>query len=132
MPKTIAYLRVSTDKQDLKNQKLEILEYCQKHSMQIDEFIEITVSSKNDSKQRRLEELLEKLTDSDSLILTELSRLGRSTNEVISLINKLIERNIRVIVLKQSLDIKKHTMQSKVMVTLFSLFGELERDLVSL
>lgn len=130
--KTIAYLRISTDKQDLNNQKLEILEYCQKHNFKISEFIEATISSRRDNKYRRIEELLEKLQDSDTLIITELSRLGRSTNEVLSLINTLVTSNIRVIIIKQGLDINAHTMQSKVMITLFSLFAELERDLISL
>jgi DNA invertase Pin-like site-specific DNA recombinase len=59
--------------------------------------------------------------------------LGRSTAEVIGLINELIHRQIRVIVIKQELDIKQnHDLQSKVMVTLFSLFAELEQDLISL
>ncbi len=72
------------------------------------------------------------LVDSDTLIVTELSRLGRSTSEVVTLFNELLQRNIRVIVIKQNLDIAQHDMSSKIIVTLFSLFAELERDLVSL
>ena len=132
MGKTLAYLRASTDKQDLNNQKLQILEFARKNNLKIDEFIEITISSRKTSKQRRIEELTEKLRESDCLVVTELSRLGRSTAEVIGLMNELLNRTIRVIVIKQNLDVKKHDMASKVMVTLFSLFSELERDLVSL
>lgn len=66
------------------------------------------------------------------MIVTELSRLGRSTAEVISLINALVDKNIRVIICKQNLDISKQDMNSKIIVTLFSLFSELERDLISL
>jgi len=133
MSKTVAYLRASTDKQDLNNQKLEILEFARKRDMRVDEFIAITVSSRKTSKQRRIDELLELLADSDTLIVTELSRLGRSTSEVIDLINELIRRSIRVIIIKQNLDLhQKHDLTSKVMITLFSLFAELERDLVSL
>lgn len=132
MTKIIAYLRASTDKQDLTHQKLEILEFARKQKLHIHEFIGIIVSSQKNSKQRRVDELMEKLNDADTLIVTELSRLGRSTAEVIALINALISKNIRVMVLKQSLDIKKHDMQSKIIITLFSLFGELERDLVSI
>lgn len=69
----------------------------------------------------------------DTLIVTELSRLGRSTSEVIALVNELVQRQIRVIILKQNLDLRQnHDMTAKVMITLFSLFSELERDLVSL
>jgi len=72
------------------------------------------------------------LADSDTLIVTELSRLGRSTAEVIALVNELVTRNIRVIILKQNLDISQHDMSSKIVITLFSLSAELERDLTSL
>jgi DNA invertase Pin-like site-specific DNA recombinase len=79
-----------------------------------------------------IEEVLQMLADSDTLIVTELSRLGRSTAEVIALVNELVARNIRVIILKQNLDISQHDMSSKIVITLFSLFAELERDLISL
>jgi hypothetical protein len=62
----------------------------------------------------------------------ELSRLGRSTAEVIALVNALIQRNIRLITIKQNLDIQQQDMNSKIIITLFSLFSELERDLISL
>jgi len=132
MSKIVAYLRVSTDKQDLNHQKLELLEFARKKSLSIDEFVEITISSRMTSKQRRIDELLERLNQADTLIVTELSRLGRSTAKVISLVNSLIERDVRVIVLKQNLDISKQDMNSKVNLTMFSLFSELERDLISL
>ena len=133
MSKTIAYIRASTDKQDLNNQKLEILEFARKKELKVDEFVEITISSRTTSKQRRIDEVLERLKDSDTLIVTELSRLGRSTPEVIALVNAMVVRTIRVIIIKQNLDIKgEHDMNSKIITTLFSLFGELERDLISL
>ena len=131
MNKTLAYLRASTDKQDTNNQKLEILEFARKKEMKVDDFIELISSSRRSQKQRRIEELVCRLNISDTLIVTELSRLGRSTAEVISLINALIEKNIRIVVLKQNLDISQHDMNSKIIITLFSLFAELERDLVS-
>ena len=132
MSTTIAYIRASTDKQDLNNQKLEILEFARKKELKVDEFVEITMSSRKTTKQRRIDDVLQRLADSDVLIVTELSRLGRSTAEVIALINELVARNIRVIILKQNLDIHRHDMNSKIVITLFSLFAELERDLISL
>lgn len=132
MSKTIAYIRASTDKQDLNNQKLEILEFARKKELKVDAFVEITISSRKTSKQRRIDEVLERLGDSDTLIVTELSRLGRSTAEVIALMNELVARTIRVIIIKQNLDIQQHDMNSKIVVTLFSLFAELERDLISI
>lgn len=132
MGKIVAYLRASTDKQDLNHQKLELLEFARKKSLSIDEFVEITISSRKSSKQRRIDELLSMLNDGDILLVTELSRLGRSTTEVITIVNSLAKRNIRVIVLKQNLDISQQDINSKVTLTLFSLFSELERDLISL
>jgi hypothetical protein len=105
MGNTVASIRASTDKQDLYNQKLEILEFTRQKGLTVDEFIEIAVSSQETNKQRHIDELLAKLSDSNTLIVTELSRLGRSTSEVIALINELIQRDIRVIVSKQNLDI---------------------------
>ncbi len=131
MSRTIAYLRASTEKQDLNNQKLEILEFARKKEVKIDEFVEITMSSRKTSKQRRIYEVMQTLSESDTLVVTELSRLGRSTADVIALINELVERNIRVIILKQNLDLNTHDMNSKIVITLFSLFAELERDLIS-
>lgn len=132
MAKTIAYIRTSTDKQDLNNQKLEIFEFSKKNKLEVDDFIEMTISSKKTSKERRIDEMLSVLDDADTLIVTELSRLGRSTAEVIGLVNELIKKKVRVIAIKQNLDMKQHDMTSKVMITLFSLFAELERDLISL
>jgi len=132
MGKIVAYLRASTDKQDLNHQKLEILEFARKKEIRIDEFVEITISSRKTSKQRRIDELVGMLIETDTLVVTELSRLGRSTAEVIALVNALILRNIRVITIKQNLDIANQDMNAKIIITLFSLFGELERDLISL
>lgn len=132
MPKTIAYIRASTDKQDLNNQKLEIFEFAKKNKLEVDDFIQMTISSRKTSKERRIDEMLSVLNDADTLIVTELSRLGRSTAEVIGLVNELIKKQVRVIAIKQNLDMKQHDMTSKVMITLFSLFAELERDLISL
>jgi DNA invertase Pin-like site-specific DNA recombinase len=121
-----------TDEQDLNHQKLVLLEFARKRGLKIDEFVEVTISSRKTSKQRRIDELLQLLNKTDTLIVTELSRLGRSTAEVIALVNALVQRNIRLIAIKQSLDIQQQDMNSKVIVTLFSLFSELERDLISL
>ena len=132
MGKIVAYLRASTDKQDLNHQKLELLEFSRKQSLPIDEFVEVTVSSRQTTKQRRIDDLMDKLVEADTLMVTELSRLGRSTAEVISLVNALVKKNIRVIFTKQNLDISTHDMNSKIILTLFSLFAELERDLISL
>ena len=76
MERTGAYLRASTDRQDLNNQKLKILEFARGKYLKIDELIKITVSSWKTSKERQIDELLVKLGDFDTLIVTELSWLG--------------------------------------------------------
>ena len=134
MSQTLAYIRASTDKQDAKNQRHEILEYANKHKTSIDEFIEITISSSKNSRQRRIEELTHKLKPGDTLVVTELSRLGRSTGEVILLIKQLVEYGVRVIIIKQNLNIHQDSQDitTKVMITQLALFGEIERDFISL
>ena len=130
--KTLAYLRVSTDKQDLKNQKLEILDYARKHDLKIEDFIAIEMSSRKTPKQRRIDELLSALNKGDLLIVSELSRLGRSVGQVVALVDKLVRSKIRLIAIKEGIDIDgKKNMQTKVMVTMFTLFAEIERDLIS-
>lgn len=131
VPKIIAYLRISTHKQDIGHQKLELLEYACSHNLYIDGFVEIAISSRKTSKERRIDELMSKLQDADVLMVTELSRLGRSTAEVIALVNELLNRKIRLIAIKQNLDIAQQDMSAKIIVTLFSLLAELERDLIS-
>jgi DNA invertase Pin-like site-specific DNA recombinase len=132
MGKIVVYLRASTDKQDLNHQKLEILEFARRRGLHVDEYVEIIISSHKTSQHRRIDELMQRLGETDTLIVTELSRLGRSTAEVIALVNALVQRHIRVITLKQNLDINRQDMSAKIIITLFSLFAELERDLISL
>ena len=129
----MAYLRTSTDKQDLNNQRLEILEYARHNDLRIDDFIEISISSRKNRRDRRIEELLEKLAPGDTLIVTELSRLGRSTGEVITLIDELVASDITVLVLKQNLKLNKDQddIQSITMTTMLSLFAQLERSMIS-
>mgnify|MGYP000930068614 CR=1 FL=1 len=132
MPKTIAYLRVSTDRQDVNNQRLEILDYARRNDLKIDDFIDIEISSRKSLKHRRIDELLVRLGQGDTLIVSELSRLGRSTSEVIDLVNELVKNKVDFIVIKQGLRISSRMdMQTKVVVTMFSLFAELERDIIS-
>ena len=76
--KTLAYLRVSKDTQDVRNQKLAILEFAQQEQIPVDQFVEITVSSRKSTKERRIDQLLAQLSAGDTLIVSELSRMGRS------------------------------------------------------
>lgn len=134
MAKTLAYIRASTDQQDVKNQRHEILEYSNRAKLTVDEFIEVTISSRMDSRLRRIEELRERLEPGDTLLVTELSRLGRSTGEVVLLINQLVTFRVAITIIKQNLHLSAESQDitAKVMVTLLALFAEIERDFISL
>lgn len=130
--KTIAYLRVSKNSQDVKNQRLAILEFAQNKKITIDDFMEITVSSRRSLKERKIDILLGKLTRGDRLIVSELSRMGRSVGEIITTMDTLIKEGVKFEAIKEGISLNgKQDLQSKVMVTLFGLFAEIERELIS-
>jgi DNA invertase Pin-like site-specific DNA recombinase len=133
MGRILAYLRTSTDKQDINLQKVEVLEYARRQRVQVDDFIAISISSRRGRRDRRIDELMEKLVDGDLLLVTELSRLGRSTGEVIDLIDELIQGGIQIVIIKQNLtlDKNKDDIQSLTMITLLSLFAQMERMMIS-
>ena len=115
------------------NQRLAILDYAHRHKFRVDEFIEISVSSRRSPQERGLDAMLEKLAAGDRLIVSELSRLGRSVGQIIILVNELVRRGVAFTAVKENivLDGQKQDLQGKVMVTLFGLFAEIERDLIS-
>ena len=92
---TLAYLRVSKDTQDTKNQRLAILEFAHAEQIAIDEFLELQASSRRSAKVRKVALLLARLAPGDTLLVSELSRLGRSVGEIITLIDTLVTRQIR-------------------------------------
>ena len=131
--KTIAYVRVSTDAQDVTHQRLAILEFARTERMAVDEFLAIQASSRHSIKVRQIEVLLDSLERGDTLIVSELSRLGRSVGEIITTVDRLVHQQIRVFALKEGLRLTgAQDLQSRVIVTLFGLFAEIERELLSL
>ena len=130
--KTVAYLRISTGSQDLANQKLAILDYARQKRFAIDRFVEAQASSRKGRDQRRIEELLGTLAAGDRLVVSELSRLGRSLGQVIQIVDELVKRKVRFIAIKEAIRFEgKQDLQTKVMIALFGLFAEVERDLIS-
>ena len=128
-----AYLRVSRDGQDTNHQRFAILEFAHKEKLHIDDSIEVEVSLRRSRKERCIDFLSDSLKEGDSLIVSKLSRLGRSLGEVVSLVDDLHKRKIKFIAIKEKIHLAdKYDMQSKVAITFFSLFAELERDLNSL
>lgn len=131
---TYGYIRVSTEKQTVQNQKHEILDYSNRHNLGKVDFIEIEMSSRKSTKDRKIDDLLVLLQSGDTLIVSELSRLARSLSGLFSIVNQLIEKNVVLIAIKQNMTLDKtniNDMQNKVMLTMFSLMSELERDFIS-
>ena len=130
--KTVASLRVSTGSQDLATQKLAILDFTQKRRFMVDAFIESRISSRKSPIERRIEEMLGTLQSGDRLLVSELSRLGRSLSQVLQIVATLIERKIRFIAIKEAIEVEgKQDLRTKVMIAMFGLFAEVERDLIS-
>lgn len=131
---TVGYIRVSTDTQITSNQKNEILNYAHELHVKVDKFIDVTMSSRKNMRDRLIDELFTSLSLGDMLIISELSRLGRSTQEVLQTIEKLMSIGVELHIIKQKMIINpnnKNDFVSKAMITLMSLFSELERDLIS-
>lgn len=125
-----AYLRVSTGPQDLKSQQLGILEYAKSHSLQPLTFVSETASGAIPAAQRTLgRELLPQLTAGSTLVVSEISRLGRSVVDILSTLKLLSERGVTVHVVKtgQQLD---GSLTSKILTTVLGLAAEIERELM--
>ena len=128
----LGYIRVSTDKQDNQKQKYLIMEYAQSHTFQIDEFLEVEESSRKSAKKRKLLELKEKLKKDDTLIVAELSRLGRNMLEVMNLIQELNDTGVKLIFIRQPELSTFNTAHSKLLLAIYSYFAESEREFISL
>ena len=130
--KTIAYLRVSTTTQDLSQQRLVILDYAQRHKIVIDAFVKVEVSSRKGLRERGISQLLGQLSTNDILLVSELSRLGRSLSQIIFCVDQLVKKQVRFVAIKEGIELAgKIDVRTKVMVALFGLFAEIERDLIS-
>lgn len=125
-----AYIRVSTDHQNVENQQHEILTYTKNHQIQIDRWVSETISSRKPLTERKLGKLLKKLKKGDVLIATELSRLGRNLLEVMGILQHCLEKDCQIWTLKENYRLGAD-IQSKVLAFAFSLAGELERTLIS-
>jgi len=124
------YIRVSTDKQTTENQRFEILKYVDEKKLHIDRWIEETVSATKKLSHRKLGTLLTQIQEDDALIVTELSRLGRSLMEVMSILHTLMEKNVKVFTTKERYELGNN-ISSKVLAFAFSLSAEIERSMIS-
>ena len=127
----IAYIRVSTNKQDMETQKIQINKYARKENLSINEFIKVQESAARSPKQRKINELRDKLKKDDILIVYELSRLGRSMFETINFGLEMSERGIQFIFLKQPELSSFKNAHSKLLLTFYAYIAEVEKDFIS-
>lgn len=97
---TIAYIRVSTNKQDLNAQKLQIFEYFKNQNIVIDEVISLEISSTKSQEKRKIQELKSKLNAGDMLLVTEISRLGRNMLEIINIVLEFTKNGVKLCFLR--------------------------------
>ena len=127
---TYGYIRVSTDRQTVENQRFEIQEFAKRNSISVETWIEETASGTITPEHRELGKLLEKIQKGDLIICSELSRLGRSLFMIMSILNKLMEKGARVWTIKDGYRLGDD-IQSKVLAFAFGLSAEIERNLIS-
>ena len=125
-----AYVRVSTSQQNLENQRYELLNYADQHGWPIDVWTTETISGAKSYTDRALGALVNQMKVGDTLLVAELSRLGRSLMEVMSILHHLMERQIKVISVIEGLELGD-SINAKVLAFAFSLAAEIERNLIA-
>jgi len=124
------YVRVSTDKQTVENQRYEINCFCEHQKIAVEEWLEETVSGSKEPEKRKLGKLLQKLGKGDILICAELSRLGRSLMMIFDILNQCLKREVQVWTIKDNYRLGAD-ISSKVLAFAFGLSAEIERNLIS-
>lgn len=124
------YIRVSTDKQTVENQRFEIEQFCQREGIAIDSWIDETISGTKEPEKRKLGFVLKKMKPGDILICAELSRLGRSLLMIMAILNQCMKNDVRVWTIKDNYRLGTD-ISSKVLAFAFGLSAEIERNLIS-
>ncbi len=126
----VAYLRVSTEKQNLENQKDEVMRYVAVKNLCVDHWVEETVSGTKDKDERELGGIISKLNQGDTLIVTEVSRLSRSLHEIMEIMKYCMENGITIYSTKEGYEFDD-SLNSKVLSFAFGLAAEIEHQLIS-
>lgn len=124
------YIRVSSDKQTVENQRFEINNFCSREAMSIDGWIEETISGTKSYSKRELGKLLNRVQKDDLIICAELSRLGRNLFMIMEILNICMTKECRVWTIKDNYRLGED-IQSKVLAFAFGLSAEIERNLIS-
>lgn len=124
------YIRVSTDKQTTENQRFEINKYCAKNNIEIDVWIDETISGKEVIEKRKLGRLLKTIKKNDIIICSELSRLSRSMFSMLSTLEKCEKHGVEVIAVKEGFALKRDDI-SRYFAPIIAVVSEIERNLIS-
>ena len=124
------YIRVSTDKQTVENQRYEINEFCKKNDLIVNQWIEEVISGTKKLSERKLDKLIKKMKKNDILICSELSRLGRNLLMIMGILNECANRDIQIWTIKDNYQLGSD-ISSKVLAFAFGLSAEIERNLIS-
>ena len=124
------YIRVSSDKQTVENQRFEIIKFCKKQNIVINDWIEETISGTKNYTKRQLGRLLRKIHKDDIIISSELSRLGRNLFMIMEILNICMIKKCKVWTIKDNYRLGED-IQSKVLAFAFGLSAEIERNLIS-
>jgi DNA invertase Pin-like site-specific DNA recombinase len=129
--KVYAYTRVSTIEQNIDSQLLGIKQYAKSKGYKIDEVFEHKISTRKSAKERGLLSLLEKVKEGDTIIFSEVTRVGRDLEENISFVNQATAKGVRIIFVKEGIVLynKEQDFQSHAIFQLFSLFGNWSREM---
>ena len=126
----IAYLRISTTHQDTENQKLGVLEYCRRKKIGNVEYVEDTSSGLLHWKKRPIGNIIEKAKSGDKIIVSEISRLGRSTQQVLDILAEAAIKKVSVHIAKGEM-VMDSSMQSTIIATILGLVAQIEREFIS-
>jgi len=130
--RTVASIRISTGGQGLESPRLAILDYAHRQGLTVHTFVEAQVSSRHAGARRGLDTVLEQVRPGDLILVSELSRLGRSVGQIIQLVDRLLKQQVQLVAIKEHIRLNgTQDIQTKVMITLFGLFAEIERDLMA-
>lgn len=130
MPQVFAYLRVSTDAQDVANQRHGVTRYCADKHLLAPVFVEDTASGKTDWRTRPLGQIIDRSQPGDVVVVSEVSRLARNTLQVLEIGRACIAKGVHLHVAKNGI-VFDDSMQSKIVATVLGLVAEIERDFIS-
>lgn len=125
-----AYLRVSTGRQNIENQRNEIVRYATSKEISIDRWVTETISGKTDRNNRKLGCLIRSLDSGDTLIVTEISRLSRTLHEIMAIMGICLDKKVTIYSIKDGYAFDD-SINSKVLSFAFGLVAEIERNLIS-